>query len=125
MKMLTVASFLTILVVSALSQNPVCSPGIYIADPSARVFNGNLYIYGSTDESCDYYCSKYHDILSTGDMVSWNIHENVFATEGENDEVPYNDNFLFAPDCVEKDGKYFLYYCQPDRENAEGVALAL
>lgn len=29
---------------------------------------------------------------------------------------------LFAPDCVEKDGKYYLYFCMPD--DSEGVAVS-
>lgn len=29
---------------------------------------------------------------------------------------------LFAPDCMEKDGKYYLYFCMPD--DSEGVAVA-
>ena len=34
-----------------------------------------------------------------------------------------NDALLFAPDAIEKDGKYYLYYCMPDLSNAEGVAV--
>lgn len=29
---------------------------------------------------------------------------------------------LFAPDCTEKDGKYYLYFCMPD--DSEGVAVS-
>lgn len=29
---------------------------------------------------------------------------------------------LFAPDCIEKDGKYYLYFCMPD--DSEGVAVS-
>ena len=29
---------------------------------------------------------------------------------------------LFAPDCLEKDGKYYLYFCMPD--DSEGVAVS-
>ena len=39
------------------SQNPIVPPGIYIADPSAHIWkDGRLYVYGSRDESPDYYC---------------------------------------------------------------------
>jgi hypothetical protein len=41
------------------AQNPISPPGVYLADPSARVFqDGKLYLYTSQDESCDYYCSS-------------------------------------------------------------------
>lgn len=107
------------------AQNPICPPGIYIADPSARVWNdGKLYVYGSTDESCNYYCSWHHDVLYSGDMEKWRLEKNVFASDGENDKVPYNNSLLFAPDCAEKNGRYYLYYCQPDPDNAEGVTVS-
>ncbi|MDT8400575.1 MAG: family 43 glycosylhydrolase [Bacteroidales bacterium] len=107
------------------AQNPVSPPGVYIADPSARAWSdGKLYIYGSSDESCDYYCSWKHDILYTDDMLTWKLREKVFSSDGPGDAVSYNSSLLFAPDCAEKDGTYYLYYCQPDPVNAEGVALS-
>ena len=107
----------------ARGQNPVCPPGVYTADPSARVWDNMLYIYGSTDQDCDYYCSWHHDIMYTSDLVKWNLAERVFASKGENDEVEYNDNLLFAPDCMKSGGQYYLFYCQPGRQ-AEGLAVA-
>lgn len=32
-----------------------------------------------------------------------------------------NKQYLFAPDCIEKDGRYYLYFCMAD--NSEGVAV--
>ena len=106
-------------------QNPIVPAGVYIADPSAHVWNdGKLYVYGSLDESTNYYCSWRHHVLSTTDMIHWEIEENVFASKGKNDQVPYNDALLFAPDVMYKDGTYFMYYCQPDKD-AEGVATSI
>lgn len=36
----------------------------------------------------------------------------------ENEKMP----FLFAPDCIHKDGKYYLYFCMSD--DSEGVAVS-
>jgi arabinoxylan arabinofuranohydrolase len=106
-----------------IAQNPICPPGVYIADPSAHVWgDGRLFIYGSTDESCDYYCSWHHDVMVTSDLVKWNIAGNVFSSRGGDDKVPYNNSLLFAPDCAFRDGTYYLYYCQPDRQFAGGAA---
>lgn len=106
-----------------LGQNPIVPAGMYIADPSAHVWeDGKLYIYGSVDESTDYYCSWRHHVMSTTDLINWEIEEDVFWSKGENDEVPYSEALLFAPDCMYKDGTYYLYYCQPDLNGAEGVA---
>lgn len=56
-------------------------------------------------------------------MLNWKLDKSTFAVDGKNDEVLYNTNkVLYAPDCYFKDGKYYLYYCQPDKD-AEGVAV--
>lgn len=116
--------FVLLMAISSIcfAQNPIVPAGMYIADPSAHVWkDGKLYIYGSLDESTQYYCSWRHHVMSTTDMVNWEIVENVFASKGENDQVPYNDALLFAPDVMYKDGSYYMYYCQPDKD-AEGIA---
>jgi len=106
-----------------LAQNPIVPPGVYIADPEAHVWkDGKLYIYGSRDESADYWCSYDYHVLSTVDMVHWNIDENSFSSRGINDQVASNDKLLFAPDCAYKDGTYYLYYCSPGDTHGEGVA---
>ena len=114
--------FLVILQGLLFAGNPILPPGVFMADPAAHVWNDTLYIYGSVDESTDYYCSYRYHVLSTVDMKHWKIHKNVFHSRGEKDQIPYSDALLFAPDCQYRNGTYYLYYCQPDRENAEGVA---
>jgi len=107
----------------AVGQNPIVPAGVYIADPSAHAWqDGKLYVYGSLDESTEYYCSFRHHVLSTSDLKNWEITENAFSSRGENDQVPYSDKELYAPDCQYRNGTYYLYYCQPDRNAAEGVA---
>lgn len=114
---------MVIILTCSKAQNPISPPGVYIADPTARVWNdGRMYIYGSVDESCDYYCSHRHHALVTDDMLNWQLVENIFTSKGEGDGVPYNETVLFAPSAAYKDGMYYMYYCQPDREFAEGVA---
>lgn len=106
-----------------LSQNPIVPPGVYFADPSAHVWaDGKLYVYGSRDESPDYYCSWSYHVLSTSDLKTWTIHENSFASKGIGDQVPYSDDFLYAPDAQYRDGIYYLYYCLANQTNTEGVA---
>lgn len=108
---------------SLMAQNPIVPPGVYIADPSAHVWNdGKLYVYGSRDESPYYYCSHKYDVLSTSDLKTWTLTENTFASKGPNDQVPYSDDFLYAPDAQYKNGKYYLYYCLANRDKTEGVA---
>lgn len=115
--------FLLLTTIAVFSQNPIVPPGVYIADPSAHVWNdGKLYVYGSRDESPDYYCSWNYHVLSTSDLKNWTIHENAFASKGPGDQVPYSDTYLWAPDVQFKNGMYYLYYCLGFTNMAEGVA---
>ena len=105
------------------AQNPITPPGMYIADPEAHVWNdGKLYVYGSRDESDDYWCSYTHHVLSSSDLKNWDVTENVFSSKGENDQVKFHDNLLFAPDAAYKNGTYYLYFCSPGKPKIEGVA---
>lgn len=123
--MKSIISFFIAFLFSArlLSQNPIVPPGIYIADPSAHVWkDGKLYVYGSRDESPDYYCSWNYHVLSTSDLKTWTINENSFASKGTGDQVSYSNDFLYAPDVQYRDGTYYLYYCLANSTNTEGVA---
>jgi arabinoxylan arabinofuranohydrolase len=113
----------TVCMKGVLAQNPIVPPGLYIADPSSHVWkDGRLYIYGSRDESPAYYCSHDHYVLSTSDLIHWEVTRDAFASAGKNDQVPYSDDFLYAPDCQYKDGIYYLYYTLASPVNTEGVA---
>ena len=110
-------------VLNIKGQNPIVPAGMYIADPSAHVWkDGKMYIYGSRDESPDYYCSWSHHVISSVDLKTWTVTENAFASKGNGDQVSYSDDFLYAPDCQYKNGKYYLYYCLANNTNTEGVA---
>lgn len=106
--------------ITLFAQNPICPPGLNIADPTARVWkDGKLYVYGSRDDNPNTYCSKDHWVLSTEDLINWDYHPNVFNS----DLIPNKtSDVLYAPCCMYKDGTYYLYYCQPGKENNEGVA---
>lgn len=106
-------------------QNPITPEGIYIADPAAHVWSdGRLYVYGSVDLYVDQYCSTTYHVLSTDNMRDWQLHKDVFSSVGDNDQVPYSDYRLSAPDCYEKDGKFYMYYCQHVKPESEGVAIS-
>lgn len=105
------------------AQNPIVPPGVYLADPSARVWeDGRVYVYGSRDEGPSSYCSWGYDVVSSSDLLRWEVRRDVFASKGPGDQVPYSDAPLYAPDCHIRNGTYFLYYCLASRTNTEGVA---
>lgn len=118
--------FAGLLALGVNAQNPIVPTGKYMADLSAKQWkNGStVYVYGSRDENTDHYCSKHYDVLTSDDLLNWTMHKDVFSSVPPKDEVPYSDKMLFAPDCVEKDGKYFLYYCMPGGVDDEGTAVS-
>lgn len=95
--------------------NPYLPTWEYIPDGEPRVFGDRVYIYGSHDRPgsdcfCDYQLKVWSAPLS--DLHNWTSHGVVFSTvdyEGHPADVDWTDNELYAPDVVEKDGKYYLY----------------
>lgn len=105
--------------------NPIAPPGVYIADPEVRQMpDGRVYIYGSRDEPGNSWCSHSYNVLSSSDLVDWHVEQFSFATEGLGKQVDYTDRLLYAPDCIYKDGKYYLYYCLAGNGEDEGVAVS-
>jgi arabinoxylan arabinofuranohydrolase len=105
--------------------NPICPPGVYIADPEVRQMpDGRVYLYGSRDEPGNTWCSTSYNVLSTSDLVTWNLDQTSFATAGIGKQTDYTNNILYAPDCIQHNGKYYLYYCLAADEKNEGVAIA-
>ena len=103
MKHITLYLLFLLIVKFAIAQNPVCPPGLNIADPTARVWkDGKLYVYGSRDESLDYYCSYDHWVLSTSDLINWEYTPNAFASKGPSDQVPFNDLQIGRASCRER-----------------------
>ncbi len=112
-----------------IAQNPIVPPGVYIADPSAHVWeDGKLYVYGSRDENPKFYCSKSYRVMSSSDLINWELSDTSFSSIGKNDQVPYSDNYLYAPDVQRFDNKYYLYYCLAlwgeSINSCEGVAVS-
>ncbi|MHB8335996.1 MAG: family 43 glycosylhydrolase [Ignavibacteriaceae bacterium] len=107
------------------AQNPIVPAGNYCADPSAHVWpDGKIYVYGSKDESQKYYCSKSYDVWCSSDLVHWVKTENAFSTKDINDQAKFKNDFLYAPDCMYKNGTYYLYYCLSSAKDNEGVAIS-
>lgn len=108
--------------------NPISPPGLYIADPEVREMpDGRIYMYGSRDEPGNTWCSHSYNVLSTSDLVRWEVEQFSFATKGIGKQANYTEKVLYAPDCIYHNGKYYLYYCLGDggenRED-EGVAVS-
>ena len=105
--------------------NPLLPDNCFLPDAEAHVMSdGRLYIYGSWDISGNAeYCSREVHCFSTDDMISWKDHGAVFRNDESFYGMPWaKDSLLYAPDAIEKDGKFYLYICGSRKE--EGVAVA-
>jgi len=109
---------------SVVAQNPFVTH-IYTADPTARVFNGKLYVYPSHDvDTCtggqgdNGFCMPDYHMFSTDDhLYNWTDHGTIVSQN----TVPWveaNSFGMWAPDCVFKDGTYYFYFpAKPANEN--------
>ena len=105
--------------------NPLLPENCFMPDAEARVMpDGRLYLYGSWDLPANPdYCSHIMHCFSTDDMQNWTDHGIIFRNDEEFHGIPWNkEAILYAPDAIERDGKYFLYVCGTPK--VEGVAMA-
>jgi beta-xylosidase len=103
--------------------NPFLDNQDYIPDPEAHVWDdGRLYVYGSLDiRGAEYWCSDQYRVFSTADLVHWTDH----GVSLEKEPIPFRTKgTLCAPDCICKDGKYYLYFCMHGLGGREGVAVS-
>jgi len=89
------------------ADNPVVQT-CFTADPAPMVYNDTVYLYTSHDEDdargfhmLDWKC------YSTTDMVNWTDHGSIASLA----IFPWakQDNDAWAPQCIERDGKFYLY----------------
>ena len=107
-------------------------PKDYMADPSANVFNGKLYVYPSHDrESGEAFDDDGgHFQMKDYHVLSFNDVENDEATDHgvvlDVEQVAWAEKQMWDNDVVEKDGKYYLIFSAKDYNGVFhlGVAVA-
>lgn len=103
---------------------------IFTADPSAHVFDDRIYIYPShdiphdgedDDEGGEYLMEDYH-------VLSMDAPDRDCTDHGEAlhiRDVPWASRQMWAPDCVRRDGRYYLYFPAKDRDGIFRVGVAV
>jgi hypothetical protein len=94
----------------ALAQNPLIRDQ-FTADPTARVFQGKVYVYPSHDINCgtNWFCMKDYHVFSSENLIDWTDH-GVIVDQEKVAWVNASQNSMWAPDCYEKNGKYYFYF---------------
>ncbi len=130
-KKIIIASLAMALASQALAQNPIIS-GQFTADPTARVFNGKIYLYPSHDipspieKLKTWFCMPDYHVFSSSNLTDWTDHGVIVSQ----DKVPWVQDgsyTMWAPDCVCKDGKYYFYFPASPKgvEKGFGVGVAV
>ena len=128
------SSLLTLLCcapLAAAAQNPIITD-LFTADPTARVFNNKVYLYPSHDilppegQRKDWFCMADYHVFSSENLTDWTDHGMILsqATVPWGNPTAYS---MWAPDCVEKNGKYYFYFPNAPKSGrgfAIGVATA-
>lgn len=116
------------------AQNPFIK-GQYTADPTARVFDGRLYVYPSHDihpsnnphpSQPNWFCMADYHVFSTDNLVDWTDHGKILDQK----DIPWGNPeaySMWAPDCVKgKDGRYYFYFPNAPKEGRGfGVGVAI
>lgn len=120
------------LVIAIKAQNPIIHDQ-FTADPSARVFEGKVYLYPSHDIPApagfprkDWFCMEDYHVFSSENLTSWKDHGVILSQE----KVPWGNPkayAMWAPDCIYRNGKYYFFYPATPKDfkmGSIGVAIA-
>ena len=113
------------------AQNPIIRDQ-FTADPTARVFNNKVYLYPSHDivppagQRQDWFCMEDYHVFSSENLTDWTDH-GVIVTQNKVPWVRPDSYSMWAPDCVERNGKYYFYLPSAPKDGRGfgiGVAVA-
>ncbi len=106
-------------------------PGHYMADPSAHVFNGRIYIYPSHDwesgvpenDNGDHFNMKDYHVFSLDDVENGEVtdHGVVLRTE----DIPWAGRQLWDCDVAHRNGKYYMYFPLKDKNDIFRIGVAI
>ena len=125
----TIACVLMALPALASAQNPVIRDQ-FSADPTARVFNNKVYLYPSHDikppvgQRQDWFCMEDYHVFSSENLTDWTDH-GVIVTQNKVPWVRKDSYSMWAPDCVERNGKYYFYFPSAPAEGRGGFAVGV
>ncbi|MDO7888029.1 family 43 glycosylhydrolase [Hymenobacter cheonanensis] len=119
------ATIAALLLHSAHAQNPFIT-NQFTADPSARVFNGRVYVYPSHDIPCGpgrgrlgWFCMEDYHVFSSANLADWTDH-GVLVTQNKVPWVQPDSYSMWAPDCVFRNGKYYFYFPTTPKDTTGG-----
>ncbi|MBN1998106.1 family 43 glycosylhydrolase [candidate division KSB1 bacterium] len=111
----TFVAFFIFMANNLFAQNPFIQDQ-YTADPSARVFEGRVYVYPSHDILAEegkgrpgWFCMEDYHVFSSPNLTEWTDH-GVIVSQNNVDWVDSTSYSMWAPDCIYRNGKYYFYF---------------
>ena len=101
---------------SLSAQNPIVRDQ-FSADPTARVFNGKVYVFPSHDILTpegkglrkDWFCMADYHVFSSENLTDWTDH-GMIVSQNKVAWVDSTSYSMWAPDCIVRNGKYYFYF---------------
>jgi GH43 family beta-xylosidase len=105
-------------------------PDVYMADPSAHVFNGKIYIYPSHDidagipenDNGDHFDMRDYHVFSM-DSIDGEVKDHGVILDVKN--IPWAGRQLWDSDVAFKNGKYYLYFSLKDKNDVFHIGVAV
>jgi hypothetical protein len=124
------ASLIFLASTNTFAQNPIIT-NQFTADPSARVFEGKVYLYPSHDippvvgkTRPDWFCMEDYHVFSSSNLTEWTDHGVIL----DQTQIPWANPAaysLWAPDCIYRNGKYYFYFPVPLKDTTKGRGFSI
>jgi hypothetical protein len=106
-------------------------PKDFMADPSAHVFDGKVYIYPSHDrdsgipenDNGDHFDMRDYHVFSIDDIENGEVTDHGVILSVET--VPWSGRQLWDSDVARKNGKYYLYFSLKDKNDVFHLGVAI
>jgi hypothetical protein len=89
---------------------------MYSADPSARAFGDSVYVFPSHDilatpgrGRIGWFCMEDYHVFASKNLTEWKD-DGLIVTQVTVPWAKHDAYSMWAPDCIDKDGKYYFYF---------------
>lgn len=115
-----IRNLLFIFCISLMSINKLCAQNPIIrnqfsADPSARIFGDSVYVFPSHDIGNqgkgreNWFCMEDYHVFASANLTHWKDHS-IILSHNNVEWVDTSTYSMWAPDCVERNGLYYLFF---------------
>ena len=124
------SALIVFLTSDASAQNPLIT-NMYSADPSARVFGDSVYVYPSHDilategkGRVGWFCMEDYHVFASKNLTEWKD-DGIVVTQNRIPWVKPDSYSMWAPDCIERNGKYYFYFPTIPKDTSYGRGFAI